>query len=138
MPTFRYDKLVRDKIRQIHETNGDVVTGKTLSKSELIAGLLEKLEEERSELSDAIATNKIDDIESELADLYQVLEDIAATLAVSEDAIKAAKSKKFDKKGGFKKGQYIETVRIVHPHDPLIARFRTDPAKFPELQDEQP
>lgn len=135
MPTFRYAKLVRDKIRQMHEENGDVVRGKTLSQRELSEALQQKLIEESEELFNAISIHNTEQIESEIADIYQVLEDLAYILELDESNIHAAKSKKFAKKGGFREGQYIETVTIVHEDDPLIARFRADPAKFLESTD---
>ncbi len=137
MPTFRYAKLVRDKILQMHEQNGDVVTGKSLSQRELAEALQQKLTEESSELFHAISIHNTNQIENELADIYQVLADLAFALGVDEVDVHAAKSQKFSKKGGFRAGQYIEMVTIIHEDDPLIARFRADPAKFPELQDEQ-
>lgn len=134
MPTFRYAKLVRDKIKQMHEANGDIVTGKTLSRRELSDALQQKLIEESAELFDAITIHNSTKIENELADIYQVLEDLAFTLEVHETDIQAAKKHKYSNKGGFLEGQYIETVAIAHD-DPLVERFRADPAKYPELQD---
>lgn len=135
MPTFRYAKLVRDKIRQLHEENGDIVTGKKLSRRELSDALQYKLTEESAELFDAIAIHNIEKMQNELADIYQVLQDLASTLDIHENDIQAAKEQKYSKRGGFLEGQYIETVTIVHDDDPLITRFRADPVKYPEIQE---
>ncbi len=110
MPTFRYAKLVRDKILQMHEQNGDVVTGKSLSQRELAEALQQKLTEESSELFHAISIHNTNQIENELADIYQVLADLAFALGVDEVDVHAAKSQKFSKKGG--EFQCIEGVRI--------------------------
>jgi predicted house-cleaning noncanonical NTP pyrophosphatase (MazG superfamily) len=132
MPTFRYAKLVRDNIRRMHEKNGDVVAGRILAKDEHASALVEKLNEEAAELLHAISGKNSSEIEGELADIYQVVEDLAKLLHANESNINNIKAKKLREKGGFLRGQYIDTVRIVHDDDPLIARFRAEPDKFLE------
>ena len=134
MATFRYAKLVRDKIRLIHENNGDIVSGRILPKEEHICALIAKLNEESSELLDAISRKSSSEIESELADIHQVLEDLTKLLHADMSNITKMKAKKLQEKGGFLQGHYIDTVRIVHDDDPLIAHFRVDPTKYPELE----
>lgn len=133
MPNFRYAKLVRDNIRSLHEANGDTVNGHILPKNQHIQALVEKLKEEADELSAAISSRVAQDVESELADIRQVLEDLTTLLEVDETHIRTAQNQKLQKKGGFKHGQYIDAVHIIDEHDPLVERFRADPTKYPEL-----
>lgn len=132
MPTFRYDKLVRDNIREMSEDAGHVVDGRELTEEYLLSALYEKFLEEVAELERAIEP---DDIASELGDLLQIIYDIAELRGGSIDAAEKARRKKFAKKGGFLKGVYIETVTIPDENDPMIARLRDDPERYPEVKE---
>lgn len=130
MPTFRYDKLVRDKIPKFHENCGHTVAGITLDGAALRRALVAKLREEADEV--AAATTRSELIE-EIADAKQVLVDLCANEEISPDEIERARLAKLEKKGGFVAGHYIKTVTIPNDDDKWAKYCRRDPLKYPEV-----
>lgn len=130
MPTFLYRKLVRDNIWQLELDAGHTPTGKRLHGLALRRAMADKLREEAAELP-LDETGQA--VTEELADLQQVLDDLAAECGVTKTAIEAARADKFAKKGGFRGGVYIDAVDIPDETDPFAVKFRQDPAKYPEV-----
>lgn len=90
----QYNKLVRDKIPDIIEKNGDIPTTRILNDEEYILMLNKKLLEEAKEY---LESNQIE----ELADILEVIRSICKTKNVTlENIIKIMEEKK-DKRGGF-------------------------------------
>ena len=103
-----FNKLVRDKIPQIIEDNGEYTLTKKLNKEELNNALNRKLKEEASEVINA--SNK-EEITEELADLLEVIYAKAKTNNISLEQIEAFRIKKQKEKGSFNDGIFlIKTV----------------------------
>lgn len=100
-----YDKLVRDKIPEVIEKNGETAITRILDDNEYRRELLWKLQEEVNEVMNSTSKEQL--IE-ELADVLEVLKSIAKlenkTMA---DVMEAAQQKKLVK-GGFEKRIYLE------------------------------
>lgn len=103
-----YDKLVRDKIPEKIEKNGEIAITRTLNDDEFKLYLEKKLLEEVKEVIDGSKENKLE----ELADLYEVLITYARIYKINlEDIINQAKEKN-NLRGSFnKKILLIETKK---------------------------
>ena len=100
-----YDKLVRDKIPEVIENNGDVAITRIMSDEEYRRELLWKLQEESNEVVNATSREQL--IE-ELADVLEVLKALAKLEDKSmADIIEVAQQKKLIK-GGFDKKVFLE------------------------------
>lgn len=132
MPTFQYNKLVRDNIPSFHQKNGHIVKGRTISGDELLNALCRKLHEEADEVEGALSR---DELVEEVGDVQQIIQDLCALQGISSEELKAAMKKKADRKGGFQKGEYIETVTIADSTDKWVAYCRNHPDKYPEIED---
>ena len=100
-----YDKLVRDKIPEIIENNGEEAIVRVLDDNEYRRELCWKLKEEVNEVLNATSKEQL--IE-ELADVLEVLKAIANLEEKSmADVIEVAQEKKLEK-GGFQKRLFLE------------------------------
>lgn len=104
-----YNKLVRDKIPEIIENDGEKPIVRVLNDNEYKKELEKKLKEEYEEF--LIAEKKSERLE-ELADMLEVIR----TLALLEDEdiqfIIDIMDKKREKKGGFTKKLFLEKTKI--------------------------
>ena len=102
-----YNKLVRDRIPEIIEGNGEKPVIRILSEEEYKTELETKLNEEYHEVLGAITSEER--IE-ELADMLEIIDALAALDGKTlSDVVEVAKQKKL-KRGGFEKRIYLETV----------------------------
>lgn len=104
MSTKIYNKLVRDKIPEIIESDGKTCTMKILSDEQYIKMLDEKLNEELAEYQES------KDIE-ELADMLEVMYAIATARGYSQQQLEAIRKQKADKRGGFEKKILLRNVK---------------------------
>lgn len=130
MVTFRFNKLVRNNIWRWHEESGHTVAGKRLSGKELSSALVRKLHEEADEVASA---NNMDEFTEELADVQQLVDELAAVHGISIGAVRDAQQKKLQKKGGFSDGLFIETVSMPSEDDIWAQYCRQAPNKYPEV-----
>lgn len=104
-----YNKLVRDKIPEIIENDGEKPIVRVLNDNEYKKELEKKLKEEYAEF--LIAEKKSERLE-ELADMLEVIR----TLALLEDEdiqfIIDIMDKKREKRGGFTKKLFLEKTKI--------------------------
>lgn len=104
-----YNKLVRDKIPEIIENDGEKPIVRVLNDNEYKKELEKKLKEEYEEF--LIAEKKSERLE-ELADMLEVIR----TLALLEDEdiqfIIDIMDKKREKRGGFTKKLFLEKTKI--------------------------
>ena len=128
MPTFRFDKLVRDRIVELQQTDGYESKYRKLNRDEHIAELIKKLSEEVSELEGASP----DKLAAELADVQQVLDDLAALLGVAKEEISAAQEKRLRKAGGFSEGLYVETLTMSDDAE-WLEYYRENADRYPEV-----
>jgi predicted house-cleaning noncanonical NTP pyrophosphatase (MazG superfamily) len=115
--TFRLNKLVRDKIVESTKRQGGTVNYKSLKGKELTKALVEKLVEEAKELQGLELSA------SELADIKEIIEQIAKNLEITEEDLVTAQTKKRSRNGSFTKGHFIETLTLP-----------ADPQRFPEVK----
>lgn len=100
----RYNKLVRDKIPEIIEQNGEKPIYRVLDNAEYLKELNIKLLEEANEFIEA------DNVE-ELADIMEVLDAIAIVKNISWNEVKKEQEIKRDKRGAFVNKIYLESVK---------------------------
>ena len=99
-----HNKLVRDKVVQIIESNGEQAIFYTISDDQkFFQALLDKDFEESQEFKQNPSLE-------ELADKLEVLYALAKTLGLSPDQIEAARLKKFDERGGFDERIFLEST----------------------------
>jgi predicted house-cleaning noncanonical NTP pyrophosphatase (MazG superfamily) len=130
MITFLFNKLIRDALKDEYEKIGQVAVYKKLSELELLEAFRQKVIEEAKELP--FDGTKQDDLVSELADIGQVIDDIAALRGITNAEITEAKEKKFAKKGGFKGGHFVETLSL-QDDDEWVSYYRKQPDVYPEV-----
>lgn len=91
-----YNKLVRDRIPEICETDGKVAITRILTPEEYEALLVEKLREETEEYIESRTLE-------ELADIMEVIHGIVQTKGKTIGDIEAIRLEKKEKRGGFDK-----------------------------------
>lgn len=100
-----FNKLVRDNIPNIIESNGERAVTRILNDEEYRGELYKKLQEETNEVINAKNT---EDVVEELADVLEVLRSIAELENMNLDAIIEIANQKRLKRGGFKKRIFLE------------------------------
>jgi len=129
MAKFILDKLIRDKLRAEYERLNQKAVYRTLSKSELAEALKQKLIEEAKEID----VSDRQSIVEEVADAYQVLEDMLTANGISLEEVQKVKLTKFEKKGGFTEATYIETLELSEDDD-WNEYYRKHPDLFKEIE----
>ena len=94
-----YNKLVRDKIPELIESDGKTCKTRVLSNEEYIAALETKLNEE-------VAEYQADKNLEEMADILEVLRSRGYAL----EELEAVRAKKTDERGGFEEKIFLEYV----------------------------
>jgi predicted house-cleaning noncanonical NTP pyrophosphatase (MazG superfamily) len=94
-----YHKLVRDKIPEIIQQSGLKCETLTLSESEYRQALRQKVVEEAQEVAAADEENLI----TELADIYEVIDGIVETYGINRELIIAEQMRRRNERGGFQK-----------------------------------
>lgn len=98
-----YNKLVRDKIPEIIENNGEICSIRIMDEKEYLESLNTKLQEE---LSEYLESGEVE----ELADLEEVLRAILDAKQVAYDDFETIRKSKVIKRGAFKKKLFLESV----------------------------
>lgn len=93
-----YNKLVRDKIPEIIEKNGEKAITKILDNNDYWSSLLEKVKEELYEIETA---ETLDETKKELADLIEVVRAMAENKGFTLPEIIDEADKKAAERGGF-------------------------------------
>ena len=104
-----YHKLVRDGIPRIIEAGGGQPVTRVLDQAGYLAALRAKLMEEAEEAR--AASDK--QLRSELADVLEVLQDLAAAHSMSWEDVPAEAARKRDERGGFDQRIFLEYVDQV-------------------------
>lgn len=99
-----YRKLVRDRIPEICEADGNDAVIKTLTLKQFQEELRRKFLEEAKEIKNA--KNKKELIE-ELADILELVDALSESLGVPRYALERTQREKRQKRGGFKKKIYL-------------------------------
>lgn len=100
---IRYDKLVRDRIPQIIEANGERCTVRTLTDDEYAQRLDSKLAEELAEYQESGNVQ-------ELVDLIELVRAIVASRGMSWEEFEQMREHKCKERGGFSKQLLLEAV----------------------------
>lgn len=129
MRTFRFDKLVRDKIPGSIRQAGETVRQRTLNEAEYLEALKAKLLEETNEVS---FNDKAEALQ-ELADLQEVIDCMCRALGADKARLQALQQAKNTQAGSFETRTYIETVE-VQANSPWIKYYEQNPEKFPEIR----
>lgn len=104
---IQHNKLVRDRIPLVLETMGLRCSTSTLTSSEeRISALKTKLVEEAQETLDAGDDHLIE----ELADVLQVIHDLARELGIDQSTIEQTRAHKLTERGGFTQGTVLIEV----------------------------
>ena len=103
MKEIVYNKLVRDKIPEIIESDGKTCEIEILSNEEYLKMIDAKLDEELVEY------HKDQNLE-ELADLLEVIHAAAIARGYSVDELEALRAKKAEKRGGFRERILLKKV----------------------------
>ena len=103
MKVIKYDKLVRDRIPEIIEAQGNSCTTEILTREDYLKMLDAKLDEELAEY------HKDQNIE-ELADLIEVIRAAAAARGCSPEELEQVRAEKAAKRGGFEKRILLKEV----------------------------
>lgn len=96
MPTL-YDKLVRDGIPAIISHEGRVCSVETMPEEAFRAALRRKLVEEAEEAASAEG----DQLATELADLYEVIDALLAAHGIDQSSVLARQQERRSERGGF-------------------------------------
>ena len=132
MPQFQFDKLIRDKILQLHINAGHHVLYRNIRGTELKEKLRLKILEEANEIPVREASDE--EIIEEIADVQQVLDDLKRQYGVTDLQVSEVQSTKFNKKGGFSDGVFIESVTLSED-DEWVRYYRKSPEKYLEVFD---
>lgn len=100
---MKYDKLIRDRIPEIIEKNGQTARIRRLSNEEYLVKLDEKLDEE-------LAEYHADGSVEELADLLEVIYAAARARGCTAEKLDEIRREKVEKRGAFEKKLLLEEV----------------------------
>jgi predicted house-cleaning noncanonical NTP pyrophosphatase (MazG superfamily) len=100
MSTKIYNKLVRDRIPEIIQANGELPITRTLDDQEYKHELIKKLDEE-------VAEFKADLSVEELADIQEVILALAEVITGREE-LEKVRAQKAEKRGAFQDKIYLE------------------------------
>ncbi len=103
MKTITYHKLVRDRIPEIIEQSGKQCVCSTLSESDYLLLLDQKLNEELLEYQESKSME-------ELADLLEVIHAVALARGSSIGEVEQIRIQKAEKRGGFEKRILLKSV----------------------------
>jgi predicted house-cleaning noncanonical NTP pyrophosphatase (MazG superfamily) len=108
---IEYNKLIRDHIPAIIRRNGLQCDITTMNEEEFRQALLAKLQEEAQEVAEADQ----DELITELADLYEVIDTIIATYHIDPEAVRNIQMRRRQERGGF--SQRICLLRTYPRYD---------------------
>ncbi len=133
MPTFRFAKLVRDKIVRQMQSNGQEPVYRVLGWLEYLRELGRKLMEEATELPvDDAASIDTAALLDELADVQEVVDCFLAAIGRTKEELAAAQVAKKTKAGSFTARLYVETVRSPEASS-WTQYYRAQPDRYPEV-----
>ena len=107
MKKIVHNKLVRDQIPEIIESDHKQCKTHVLNDEEYIIELKKKLGEEAKEVQEAV--DKTETVK-EIADVLEVLDALKNTCGISGEEVQAIKEKKAMKNGKFEKKIFLEYV----------------------------
>jgi predicted house-cleaning noncanonical NTP pyrophosphatase (MazG superfamily) len=132
MPSFLFNKIIREKFLERLTCRNGSYTSTTLTKEEILKELKLKLNEEAKE---TLLTQTTQALLEELSDLLEVMEAILETLNLSMSDLSAAKAAKELARGKLKKDEKILVVNVplTTYFEDVISYLRENPERYPEL-----
>lgn len=130
MPTFKFEKIVRDKTLDRIQSGGGNAVKEYLTTEDLIQALKDKLIEESNEVDGAMQPI---DLTEELADVIEVVHGISKAAQIPFSEIEKSRLAKKEERGGFEEGLYIESATFDEGHR-LTQYCRAQPEKYPEIK----
>lgn len=129
MKTFRFNKLVRDKIPAEIQRDGGKVFSRKLSKNEFLAELVKKISEESTEISSSLTKPEA---VKELVDLYEVVSAIQKWFKIDYSQIKIARDRKNQTRGAFAKRIFVDRVQVPNDY-PWLSHYRKNSDRYQEI-----
>lgn len=130
--TFRFNKLVRDKVEQkLRDSDIEVKIAQLNTPQDIIRAFKAKLNEEAHEVADA---STVEEIVKELADCLEVVHSFIAHLKVPPVSIEHIRQDKLESHGGFQSGTMIDTITVAEDN-PALAYYVDNPAKYPPVEE---
>jgi len=126
--TFKFDKLIRDKILDMMHSTGYIVHDKKLTGKELIEALKNKLLEEAHEV---VQAKSVEELKEELADLQEVVSALVSACKLDSAEIEKIRVAKKQKKGGFSEGIYVSSIDLDESN-PEINRYIAKSDRYSE------
>jgi len=117
MIKFEFNKLIRNKIHERMPGEGVVVNSSALSQTEFILKLKEKLLEEAAEVA---ASQKIEDLVIELADILEVIHTLASAYKIDFKDLEQARFEKSQINGKFGANNYINYIEVAEDNIKVI------------------
>lgn len=111
-----YNKLVRDKMIDIYKhdvenkISASAYSVRYMDKAETLEKLKDKLLEESKEVFDAYGQEDKTYLKEEIADVIEVIDAILYHNDISLTEVLAIRDAKKEKKGGFEKGLFLESI----------------------------
>jgi len=131
MPTFIFNKLVRDKLRDEYMRMNEKAEYRKLSRLEFSQELAHKIVEEVNEIPHEGTKAEIT---AELADAKQAMDDLMNLHDIKIEEVTEIQKKKFDKKGGFSEGNFVVSLELKDD-DEWVEYYRKEPNIFIEVSE---
>ena len=132
MPSFKFNKLVRDKLPEIYAKDKQTAEYKILTAEELRQAMVNKLIEEVMELRGSYVKSKKETTE-ELADIQQLVDDIRSEAGITLDELNEKKRGKKDRAGGFREGVFVKNIHFEDDDKKWTKYYRSRPMEYPEI-----
>ena len=126
MVKFTAEKLVRDRIPELMQSQGLVVSQRRITGPALVEALRSKLLEEAKEA----AASSPQELLEELADVLEVLLALSTATGSSMEEVEAARLAKRADRGGFSDGVYVSAVE-AEPTLPVVRYYLARPEQYP-------
>jgi predicted house-cleaning noncanonical NTP pyrophosphatase (MazG superfamily) len=132
MPTFLFNKLVRDEVLQRCLDDPKVRTDyRILEGEEYKKELIAKIHEETDEIP--IRERGDEEVLSELADDQAAVDALRDAYGFTAEQVAEAQRAKLEKNGGFAVRAYIVSVELDDDSE-WVGRFRAQPEKYVEVK----
>jgi len=126
---FLFNKLGRDGVLEKWTREGVKPKTVHLNDAAFTHSLLEKLKEETQEV---VEHKNPTELKEELADVIEIVRQIAKNAGISMEDIEKARADKFAKWGGWDKRLFVEWAEFPEGH-PTIDYCLKNPDRFPEI-----
>ncbi len=119
-----YNKLVRDKMVDIykHDVENHITATdykvRYMDKAETLDRLKDKLLEEAQEVFDAYKDPDVTHLKEEIADVIEVIDAILYHNDLSLIEVLEIRDKKKEKRGGFERGVFLESIDYIDGKEP--------------------